>query len=249
MLVSRPPTSDPARGQGEALLFEQVCQCFEALTHPTTDRARRPKLVGKLWEKYGKGRHGLFPLMRLMLPHLDTERANCRAKHKVLAKMYVALLAVPENSDTARMLINWKKPAESLRRNEQGNFAEVVHAAIKDRCQLQRGKLTVGELNAHLDAFAEADSYENKLRVLTQVYQGTTATEQRWILRIITKDMHIGMKEDSIFKLLHPDAQELYNSVCNLRVRPCLALELGDLCTAPPLPTLMDACVKCAGNL
>ena len=25
------------------------------------------------------------------------------------------------------------------------------------------------------------------------------------------------MKEDSIFKKLHPDAQELYNSVCDLR--------------------------------
>ena len=29
--------------------------------------------------------------------------------------------------------------------------------------------------------------------------------------------MQIGMKEDSVFKLLHPDAKELYSSVCDLK--------------------------------
>ena len=44
-----------------------------------------------------------------------------------------------------------------------------------------------------------------------------TALEQKWLLRVITKDLAIGLKEDKIFKMLHPDAQELYNSVCDLK--------------------------------
>ena len=52
--------------------------------------------------------------------------------------------------------------------------------------------------------------------MLKTIYDQTTAVEQKWILRIVLKDMAIGMKEDSVFRLLHPDAQELYNSVCSL---------------------------------
>ena len=35
-------------------------------------------------------------------------------------------------------------------------------------------------------------------------------------MRIILKEMHLGIKDESVLRLLHPDASELYNTVCDL---------------------------------
>ena len=117
-------------------------------------------------------------------------------------------------------MLNWKKPASGFGRSEQGNFPEVVHSVIKDRC-LTRAQITkpvtIAELNTWLDDLARANGVSDKTKLLTAIHQRMTAQEQRWMLRIVIKDMQIGMKETSIFKELHPDAQELYNSVCDLQ--------------------------------
>ena len=94
-----------------------------------------------------------------------------------------------------------------------------MYSVIKHRCQPASSikRLTIRELNLLLDKLAHAEPGKAKLSVLTEIHQRSTAAEQRWILRIIVKDLSIAMKEDTLFKLLHPDAHELYNSVCDLR--------------------------------
>jgi len=207
---------EAGHGLGECLPFEKVCQCFEALKMPTADRHKKVALMTKLWTAFGKGKHDIYPLMRLTLPQLDTERPNYKVKHKNLSRMYVDMLALPETSEDARSLLEWKKPQAGFQRNEQGNFPEVVYSVIKDRCTITRGSITVGEINKLLDALAAAESIEAKRILLTELHTRCTAQEQRWLLRIILKDMQIGMKEDSIFNMLHADAKEHYNSVCDL---------------------------------
>ena len=212
------------------------CRCFEALLEPSAhnDRNRKPQKMERLWEKFGiADGQPLFELMRLTLPHLDTLRPNYRLKQKALAKMYVEILAIPESSDAAQQILNWKKPASGFQRNEQGNFPEVVNAVIKERFGKRselasKGAvpLTVGELNAFLDRLAHADQFADKKSVFHDMVTRTTAREQRWILRVILKDMQIGMKEDSVFKLLHPDAKELYAAHCDLK-------ETCELCIDP----------------
>ena len=104
---------------------------------------------------------------------------------------------------------------------EQGNFAEVVFSVIEPRMKRRAGlpgpPITIRQVNDLLDRLAAADSTGEKTEVMHEIIQQTTAREQRWILRVILKDMQLGMKEDSVFKLLHPDAKELYASVCDLR--------------------------------
>lgn len=202
---------------GESMRVTELCQCFEEMINPDRDRNSRPKILKKLWENYGYREHGLFPLMRLILPHLDSERPQYKLKQRSLAKMYVQLLALNESSEAAQTLLNWKRPSAGFQRNEQGNFPEVVQSVIKGRCTMRKGDLTIGELNDRLDALATRQGDEQKMEVISDLHHRTTAQEQRWILRIILKDMHIAMKEDSVFQLLHPDARELYNSNCNLR--------------------------------
>ena len=87
---------------------------------PSADRTRKPEKMRRLWEKFGIAEGApLFQLMRLTLPHLDTVRPQYRLKQKSIAKMYVEILAIPESSDDAQMLLNWKKPASGFQRNEQ----------------------------------------------------------------------------------------------------------------------------------
>ncbi|KAF5391043.1 hypothetical protein D9757_003979 [Collybiopsis confluens] len=45
----------------------------------------------------------------------------------------------------------------------------------------------------------------------------TTAIEQKWIVRIIMKDMAISVRETTVFSVFHPDAQDLYNTTSDLR--------------------------------
>lgn len=57
------------------------------------------------------------------------------------------------------------------------------------------------------------------------MYNRTTPEEQRWIVRIILKDMNISVKETTIFSVFHPNAQDLFNSCSDLKK---VAWELWD---------------------
>ena len=59
-------------------------------------------LVETLWTMYGREDHNLFPLMRLILPHLDSQRPMYKVKEKQLAKMYVKMLGIPETSSETK---------------------------------------------------------------------------------------------------------------------------------------------------
>ena len=224
VLAASSSSSAPAGasdGKGVNLPFDEVCKCFEFLSAPTTNGRSRIPALQLLWDKFGFRAHPLFELVRLMLPHLDTMRPQYRLKQKSIAKMYVEILAINPSSEDAQALLNWKKPASGFQRNEQGNFPEVVLSVIEHRARKRADipkRLTIGELNALLDKLADEEGHDAKRDVLRQVMDRSTAREQRWILRVVLKDMQIGMKEDSVFRHLHPDAKELYNSVCDLKL-------------------------------
>ena len=239
-------SSAPA-GVGINYEWHRCCSCFETLLVKNEDRHSRPRTMHKLWDEFSGGTLGsqpLFELFRLILPHLDTVRPQYRLKQKGLANMYVSILAISESSEDAQTLLNWKKPSSGFQRNEQGNFPEVVHSVIETRMKKPKDlpkRLTIGELNAALDKLAEVQSTDEKKAVLDDLTKKTTAREQRWILRVILKDMQIGMKEDSIFRELHPDAKELYASVCDLRstcqqcVDPSFRLNDITICLFKPM--------------
>jgi len=54
-------------------------------------------------------------------------------------------------------------------------------------------------------------------KIFRRIYNNSTADEQRWIIRIILKDMQISVKETTVFSVFHPDAQDLYNTCSDLK--------------------------------
>jgi DNA ligase-4 len=43
-----------------------------------------------------------------------------------------------------------------------------------------------------------------------------SAAEQKWLMRMLLKDMKFGLGQNRIFGIYHPDAQELYDVSNNL---------------------------------
>lgn len=46
----------------------------------------------------------------------------------------------------------------------------------------------------------------------------TNAQEMKWVIMIILKDLKLGITEKSIFQEFHPDAEDLFNVTCDLKL-------------------------------
>lgn len=89
---------------------------------------------------------------------------------------------------------------------------------LKPRCP-DKGTLTVAEVNKFLDDVANGNASKNKVKVrqaLGQLLRQLSAREQKWLIRMIMKDLKIGLNQQSIFDLYHEDASDLYNVKMNL---------------------------------
>lgn len=53
--------------------------------------------------------------------------------------------------------------------------------------------------------------------MLARIVQDTTVDEQKWIVRIILKDLKAGLGYEPILRAYHPDALELFNATSDLR--------------------------------
>lgn len=52
---------------------------------------------------------------------------------------------------------------------------------------------------------------------LVAMLTSMSAAEQKWLIRMLLKDMKFGLGQNSIFGIYHPDAKELYDVSNNLR--------------------------------
>ena len=58
---------------------------------------------------------------------------------------------------------------------------------------------------------------EQKKQVLADLLQQTSVAEQKWLLRIILKDMKISLGHEIILRNYHQDALDLFNSTSDLK--------------------------------
>ena len=68
-----------------------------------------------------------------------------------------------------------------------------------------------------MDELARAYDTDKKKQVLARIVQDTTVDEQKWIVRIILKDLKAGLGYEPILRAYHPDALELFNATSDLR--------------------------------
>nr|Q7Z7W5.1 RecName: Full=DNA ligase 4; AltName: Full=DNA ligase IV; AltName: Full=Polydeoxyribonucleotide synthase [ATP] 4 [Coprinopsis cinerea]BAC76766.1 DNA ligase IV [Coprinopsis cinerea]BAD93669.1 DNA ligase IV [Coprinopsis cinerea] len=221
--METPSYPQPPQNVGTAP-FSVLVKLFEKLATERKQERRRKLLDA--WFRHWRREKGfdLYPVLRLLLPQKDRDRAVYGLKEKNLAKTYIKLIPLGMRDPDAIRLLNWKKPTE--RDKSSGDFPQVLCEVVSKRSSVIEGTLTIDELNEILDDIAKnMGKSDVQSKILRRIYNNSTADEQRWIIRIILKDMNISVKETTVFAVFHPDAQDLYNTCSDLKK---VAWELWD---------------------
>jgi len=102
----------------------------------------------------------------------------------------------------------------------------VAFYVLKNRCPAV-GTLTIENVNEDLDGIALSYAKKEKDEVsrhLLHLLRNTSATEQKWLIRIILKELKFGLSETSVLNAFHPDAKDLYD-VTNSLTKVCTQLK------------------------
>ncbi|KAK3736164.1 hypothetical protein QZH41_015551 [Actinostola sp. cb2023] len=218
--------------------FYDLCTLLEKVSS-TSGTEKKRNLLRKFtdaWRKAHAKIHGdsktvrvensdsLYPAIRLLLPQLDKDRPAYGMKEVVLAKHYIEILSIAKDSIDGRKLLNYRNPGAS----KQGlatDFASVAYFVLKSRCP-DKGSLNLEQVNKYLDDIAKANLEKKRDEVkksLQMMLRNTSAIEQKWLIRIILRDLKTGLSENSVLGVFHPDALELYN-ICNSLSKVCQQL-------------------------
>ncbi|XP_054479774.1 DNA ligase 4 [Anoplopoma fimbria] len=201
--------------------FLHLCTTLEKIQKSKL-RPDKSKILGDFiesWRKFHCALHkdnpkttdSFYSAMRLIVPSFERERMAYGIKESMLAKLYIDVLGLPKNGPEANKLLNYRAPTTS--QGEAGDFAGMAYFVLKKRCD-DKGNLSIKEVNDFLDSVAINNAGNQKdlvkkslLHVITQ----SSALEQKWLIRMILKDMKLGISKETVLQVFHPDATELYN--------------------------------------
>ncbi|XP_030210368.1 DNA ligase 4 [Gadus morhua] len=194
------------------------------------------------WRKFHDALHkglptadSFYPAMRLLVPSFERERVAYGIKENMLAKLFIDVLGLPKNGPEADKLLNYRAPTSA--QGEAGDFASMAYFVLKKRCAGQQS-LSVKEVNDFLDSVAANNASKQKERVrssLLHLITQSSALELKWLIRMILKDMKLGISKETVLQAFHPDASELYNVSADLD-KVCRTLH-------SPETSLSEACV------
>jgi DNA ligase-4 len=80
------------------------------------------------------------------------------------------------------------------------------------------GGLKIKDVNSYLDRLAAAEDSKEKIAKLAELINKTNVQEMRWIIMIILKELKLGISEKTVFSVFHPDAEDLFNVTCDLKL-------------------------------
>lgn len=237
--------------------FADLCSTLERI-QKSKGRAEKIKHYKEFldsWRKFHDALHknqkdvtdSFYPAMRLILPQLERERMAYGIKETMLAKLYIELLNLPKEGKDAQKLLNYRTPTGT--RGDAGDFAMIAYFVLKPRC-LQKGSLTIQQVNGILDSVASNNSAKRKdlmKKSLLQFITQSSALEQKWLIRMIVKDLKLGISHQTIFSVFHSDAAELHNvttdleKVCRQLHDPSIGLSDISICLFSPFKPMLAA--------
>ena len=196
--------------------FVQLCQLLEAVSVAAT-KSDKLRPIEQLWSSLRAGSGEFFPFMRLLMPQLDTMRSVYGLKESKIAKFYVELLGLSDTNPDAIRLRNWKDPTKNS--TEATSLSDVIYVSLVKRgfaTTSAATSLTACDVNSKLDALCLASSQDEKKSVFMSLLRETSAMEQKWIIRVIMKELKVHLSHTSILAAFHPSAIELFNTTNDL---------------------------------
>nr|XP_042896531.1 DNA ligase 4 [Parasteatoda tepidariorum] len=217
----------------EEVPFLSLCKlCNKISEKKGKDKVQLLKDFIDYWRKFHNKLHqnnpnetdSFYPAMRLLLPQCERQRAAYGIKEFTFAKLLIEIFCLDKNSVDAQKLINYRSPKTA--KAEAGDFASVAFFVLKNRSP-EVGSLKVSDINQYLDNIASNNASKHKDELkndLLYLLRNTSALEQKWLIRMILKEMKLGISENSILKAYHADAKDLFN-VTNSLEKVCLSLK------------------------
>ncbi|XP_062971961.1 DNA ligase 4 [Elgaria multicarinata webbii] len=206
--------------------FADLCSTLERIQKCKSrpEKAKYFKEFLDSWRKFHDALHknekdvidSFYSALRLILPQLERERMAYGIKETMLAKLYIELLNLPKDGKDALKLLNYRTPTGL--RGDAGDFAMIAYFVLKSRCPKQ-GQLTIQQVNELLDAISNNNAAKRKDLVknsLRQLITQTSALEQKWLIRMIIKDLKLGVSQQTLFSIFHADAAELHSVTTDL---------------------------------
>ncbi|KAJ3515533.1 hypothetical protein NLJ89_g1703 [Agrocybe chaxingu] len=166
--LEKPKYNPPPLNVGSAP-FGILVGLFEKLQNERKQDRRR-KLIDA-WFTHWRQEKGydLYPVLRLILPQKDRERAVYGLKEKNLAKAYIKLIPLGMRDPDAIRLLNWKKPTE--REKSSGDFPTVLFEVVSKRSSVIEGSLSVDDVNDILDELSKSMGKQIHIRVKDKAVQ------------------------------------------------------------------------------
>ncbi|CAK9216066.1 unnamed protein product [Sphagnum troendelagicum] len=199
----------------ESVEFSVLCRMFEAVAR-SKPGLKRKHLNTFLEHVYTS--HNYFSAMRLILPQLDKERAHYGLKEAVLAKLLAEALGLSKDAEDAKKLQDWRRGGKRGAGSNAGNFPLVAAEVLYRRQKTTSGGLKIKDVNSYLDRLAAAEDSKEKIAKLAELINKTNVQEMRWIIMIILKELKLGISEKTVFSVFHPDAEDLFNVTCDLKL-------------------------------
>ncbi|XP_052861500.1 DNA ligase 4-like [Anopheles cruzii] len=155
----------------------------------------------------------VYPVLRLLVPGCDRKRKAYGFRHTLLAQGYIRALGLSRQSDEARQLLSNKTA---------GDLADRIAQLVRGRCPAQ-GSLTVSDVNNYLDTLNNDERTSPDVnrqtrieQVLAELLKRGSPADHCWLVRILLKDLRLGVSNRRILQLYHQQAPQLYDALSDL---------------------------------
>ncbi|XP_011631930.1 DNA ligase 4 [Pogonomyrmex barbatus] len=217
---------------------EQILQTF-------FDECRN--IGNKLKAEYPDSDASLYPILRLILPHLERQRGPHNLKQISLAKLYARVYGFTKSSDSYKKLINYR---ESTSSEFLGNdFADRAYCILDKRLPRYSTGFTIAQINTFLDDITEKNAtMQQKVETFRVLFRKITGFEMKWVTRIILKDLRLNIGTQRILHIYHPDANDKFlvtsdlREICNELHDPKVKLKRGIRIFSHFKPMLLERC-------
>lgn len=236
----------PDCSKANALPFPILCARLEVLWEQRFKKVNRQS-KDTLWEylmpdslRRYIDRGSYFPLLRLLLPDLDTSRPHTGMKERTIAIAWADALGFTRSSRVYQRLIHFNDP--TINTSAAGDLSMVVFEIMKDRFKASPSKLNLGAINHMLDELVairngplrsshdwRESQYtqsqargprKDKLRqrwVEKLLGKCENPLEHKWMVRILLQKMEVGFGSKTILSRYNSEAMVLYRMNNNLK--------------------------------
>lgn len=196
------------------MYFKDLCSLLEEIKE-ARGQPEKQKILQTAFERFRKvfedNPGGFFHILRLFLPKSDRDRESYNMKEAKVARTLVKMLDLPPGNDKNVLSKSYLMAAYAT------DFGEVVYSVIRKYLANVKNTLTIDELNKLLDELTKKGTDREAEDILFKIFKKCSPDNIRWIIRIILKDLKLGISTNSILNCYHKDAASFFASNNNLK--------------------------------